>query len=225
MASTVARIKKIGKHFEIMVDLDKALAFRKGESSTVDFLEMDRVFSDSKKGEHASSEDIKEAFGTEKILEIASKIVKNGEVLVSQEYRDAEQEKKFKQIVDLLSKSAVDPQTGNPHTPERIKSALEQAHVTLKKGPIENQISGIIESLSKIIPIKLEIKKVKLTIPAIHTGQAYGIVEQYKEKEEWKGNGDLEIIVSVPSGIIMDFYDKLNSITHGSAVTEEIKNE
>jgi hypothetical protein len=25
--------------------------------------------------------------------------------------------------------------------------------------------------------------------------------------------------------MLMDFYDKLNSVTHGSAVTEEIKNE
>jgi translation elongation factor EF-4 len=29
--------------------------------------------------------------------------------------------------------------------------------------------------------------------------------------------------VSVPAGIIIDFYDKLNSATHGAAVTEEIK--
>ena len=48
-------------------------------------------------------------------------------------------------------------------------------------------------------------------------------INQYKEKEKWLNNGDLEVNVAVPSGIIMEFYDKLNSITHGSAITAEIK--
>jgi hypothetical protein len=28
--------------------------------------------------------------------------------------------------------------------------------------------------------------------------------------------------VNVPAGAIIDFYDKLNGVTHGSALTEEI---
>jgi ribosome maturation protein Sdo1 len=32
-------------------------------------------------------------------------------------------------------------------------------------------------------------------------------------------------MLKIPSGIIIDFYDKLNSITHGSALTEEIKED
>ena len=66
-------------------------------------------------------------------------------------------------------------------------------------------------------------KKVKIIVPAQHTGQVYGLVNEYKEKEEWKENGDLEVILNVPAGIIFEFYDKLNSSTHGSAITEEIK--
>ena len=58
----------------------------------------------------------------------------------------------------------------------------------------------------------------------MHTGKAYGVISQYKETENWKDTGDLEVVVSVPAGILMDFYDKLNSVTHGSALTEEMKN-
>ena len=43
-----------------------------------------------------------------------------------------------------------------------------------------------------------------------------------KEKENWLNNGDLEVIVSIPAGLTLEFYDKLNSLTHGSALTEEI---
>src|SRR3989344_4615197 len=170
--NTTARLKQKGKNFEIIVDIDKALKYKKGESSQIDFLEIDQIFSDHKKGFKASDADLK---------------------------------------------------TGSPHTPERIKSAITQAHINIKNTPIEEQMSDIIDAISKIIPIKVETKKVKIIIPAMHTGKAYGVASKYKEKEDWLSNGDLEIVVSVPAGLIMDFYDKLNNVTHGSAVTEEIK--
>jgi len=222
MTQTLARIKKAGKNFEILVDLDDALKFKKGEISSIE-AEGHKVFTDSKKGQVPSSSDLSEAFGTTDVQEVIESIVKSGEIQLTQEHRGAEQEQKFKQVVDFLATNAVDPQTKNPHTPDRIKSALEQAHVNIKNTPIENQIKEIVEAISNIIPIKLETKKVKITIPAIHTGKAYGVVAQYKEEENWLENGDLQIVVSVPSGIIMDFYDKLNSVTHGAALTEEIK--
>lgn len=219
---TTARIKKAGKRFEIIVDLDDAIKLKKGEIASID-IQGDMIFSDSKKGQKASPSDLKEAFGTEDVNEISKIIIKDGEVLTTQGHRDEEQEKKFKQVVNFLVSNSTNPQTGNPHTPERIKSALEQAHVNIKNIPVENQINEIVELVSKIIPIKIETKKVKITIPAIHTGQAYGVVKQYKKEEKWKDDGSLEIVVNVPSGIIIDFYDKLNSITHGSALTEEMK--
>ena len=223
MTQTTARIKQTGKHFEIIVDLDRALKFKKGLSSSVDFLEGDLIFTDSKQGLKASDKELKEAFGTSEINAVASKIVKNGEVLLTQEHRDETRENKIKQVIDFLSKNATDPKTGNPHTPERIKNALEQAQVNIKNTPIESQIREIIEKISPLLPIRLQTKRIKILVPSIHTGRAYGILSQYKENENWLGNGDLEITINIPSGLLMDFYDKLNSITHGSAVTEELK--
>ncbi|MBR9702350.1 ribosome assembly factor SBDS [Candidatus Pacearchaeota archaeon] len=224
MTKTLARIKQAGKNFEIIVDLDEALKFKKGESSFIE-AEGDKVFTDSKKGEAASDSDLKDSFGTTDTNEIIQKIVKDGEVQLTQEHRSAEQEQKFKQVVDFLVSNAVDPQTGNPHTADRIQSALKQAHVNVKNAPIESQIKDIVDEISKIIPIKIEVKKVKITIPAVHTGKAYGVVTQYKESENWLDDGSLEVVVNVPAGLIMDFYDKLNNVTHGSALTEEIKGE
>jgi len=220
--NTIARIKKAGKHFEIIVDLDNALKFKKGEISSIE-AEGDKIFTDSKKGQIASGSDMKESFGTEDTNTIVEKIIKEGEIQVTQEHRDEEKEKKFKQVVDFLVTNSIDPQTGNPHTSERIKNALNQAHINVKNSPIESQIKDIISEISKIIPIKIETKKVKINVPAIHTGKVYGVINQYKEEEKWLDDGSLEVIVGVPAGMIMDFYDKLNSVTHGSAITEEIK--
>jgi len=224
MTNTLARIKKTGKNFEIIVDLDNALKFKKGESNFIE-AEGDKIFTDSKKGQVASSSDLKEAFGTTDSDEIIKRIVKEGEVQTTQEHRDAEQEKRFKQVVDFLSQNAIDPQTGNPITAERIKNALNQSNINIKNTSVENQIKDILAEVSKIIPIKLETKQVKIIVPAMHTGKVYGIVAQYKDNEKWLDNGDLEVVVNVPSGIIIDFYEKLNNVTHGSAVTEEMKNE
>ncbi|HKL24508.1 MAG TPA: ribosome assembly factor SBDS [Candidatus Nanoarchaeia archaeon] len=222
MTTTTARIKKQGKHFEVIVDLDDAMKFKKGES---DFLEPegDAVFRDSKKGEAPPQSELEEAFGTTEPSEVAKKIVKEGEVLLTGDYRDAEREKKFKQVVDFLSRNAINPQTGHPHTGERIKNALEQANVNIKNQPIESQISDIIKQLEEEIPLKLETKRIRINIPAMYTGKAYGVVNQYKEAENWQNDGSLEVTVNVPSGIIMDFFDKLNSVTHGAATTEELK--
>jgi ribosome maturation protein SDO1 len=224
MTQTTARLDRKGKHFEILVDLEDAMKFKRGEVPSI-VAESDIIFRDVKKGERAPTSDIETAFGTTDPNEVIPKIVKDGEVLTTQDFRDAEQEKKFKQVVDFLSKNAIDPQSGNPHTTERIKNALEQAHVNIKNTSVENQINDILEQVRKIIPIKLETKTVKITIPAIHTGKAYGVISTYKDKETWKDDGSLEVIVKVPSGMIMDFYDKLNGVTHGSAVTEEIQDK
>ncbi len=224
MTQTIARIKQTGKNFEILVDLDEAIKFKKGEVSSIE-AEGDKIFTDSKKGMVASTSDLESSFGTSELNAVVEKIIKNGEVLLTQDHRDEEKEKKYKQVIDFLSTNAVDPQTKNPHTAERVRRALDEAHVNIKNTPIDSQINDIIMEVSKVLPIKLETKKVKIVIPAIHTGKAYGVIAQYKEKETWLDNGDLEVIVAVPSGMIMDFYDKLNSVTHGSAVTEEIKEE
>lgn len=224
MTQTTARIKQGGKLFEIKVDLDEALKFKKGEINSIE-AEGDKIFTDIKKGNVASNSDLESAFQTTDTQEIIGKLIRNGEILVSQEHRSAEQEQKIKQVVDFLSRNALDPKSGNPHTAERIKGALDQAHVNIQNAPIESQMKDIITALSQVLPIKLETKRIKITIPAIHTGQIYGVVNQYKEKENWLDDGSLEVIAAVPSGILMDFYDKLNAVTHGSALTEDLKGE
>jgi len=221
MTQTIARIKKAGKHFEIMVDMDLALAFRKGSGGN-NFLELEKVFTDAKKGDVPPQGELENAFGTTEIQKIAEEIVKHGEVLVNQEHREAEQDKKVAQVVDYLVVNAIDPKTGNPHTPERIKSALHDGHVNIKNVPVEDQIQEILSQISPILPIKVQTKKIKVTIPAQFTGQAYRVVKTYKEKEDWKNDGSLEVVMNVPAGVLMDFYDKINSVTHGSAIAEEI---
>jgi ribosome maturation protein SDO1 len=223
MAQTIAKIRKGSKHFEILVDMDKALEVKKGILNVGEALEIEKIFLDSKKGFVAGGDDLNEAFGTDDVSKIAEEIIRYGDVLIDQNHRDAEQEKKVKQVVDFLVKNAIDAQSGNPITGSRIESALDEANVVIKNVSIEQQMPEILAKLSVILPIKLETKRVKLIIPAIYTGKVYGVVQQYKESEKWNNDGSLETIVKVPAGLIMDFYDKVNSMTSGSILSEEIR--
>jgi ribosome maturation protein SDO1 len=222
MGNTTARIKKDGKHFEILVDLEEALKVSKGEGNINAAVLGDAVFHNLKSGERASVEDMEKNFGTSEFIEVAEKIIKSGEVVRTTESLHKEQDMKYKQVVDFLVRNAVSPE-GRPYTPDRIMKALKEAHVNVKNKPVEMQVEEILEQLGKVLPIKVERKRVKLLIPAVHSGKAYGAVKEFMIKEDWKNNGDLEVLVEVPSGILMDFYDKVNSATAGSVMSEEVK--
>jgi len=222
MVNVEARMKVKGKHYEILVDLDEALKIKNNEGNINFALQSQQIYYDLKKGTAASQHDLQEAFSTTNIYEIAKYIIEKGEVQKTQEYRDEEKEKKIRQVVNLIVRNATD-QNDRPYTEERIKSAIHEIHYNFDKRSAEKQMQEVIHKLKEIIPIKIETKRIKITIPAQFTGQAYGMLQENKESEEWLSNGSLAVILNIPAGLLMDFYDKINNITHGAAQSEELK--
>jgi len=223
MTDTIARMRSGKLIFETMVDLDNAIKLRKGEGVDINDVVRDvAVYVDQKKGMKAGAAELESAFGTSEFSAVVEKIVRKGEVEVTQDFRDEALESKRKQVVDFLVRNAVDGRSGRPFTPDVLESAIKEAGIRIENKNVEVQISGIIDKLKGVLPIKIETKRVKVIIPAVHTGKAYGLIKEYKEKEEWLGNGDLEVVLNIPVGIQMEFYDKLNSMTQGNVVTEEI---
>ena len=195
---------------------------RKGEGNVNAAVLTDAVFHNLKAGEHAGEREMEDAFGSSDFLVVAERIIKEGEVVRTADSIKGEHDAKYKQVVDFLVRNAVSPE-GRPYTPDRIMKALGEANVNVKNKPIESQVGEIVDQLARVLPLKIEVKKVRLVVPAIHTGKAYGIVKEFMVSEDWKNNGDLEIVVEVPAGLVMDFYDRINSATHGSVMSEEVK--
>ena len=224
MTNVPAKLTIKGKRFEILVDAEKAIQLKQGKPvSMANILATNEIFSDLKKGMRAKEAELSSVFGSSDINVVAERIIKNGEIEVPSEFRDKAKEDKMKQVIDFLVKNVQDPKTGKPYSAEIIKTSVEKTGINLDSRPVEEQIPKIIEKLRPIIPIKIETKKLSIRIPAVHTGRVYGLVNDYKEKEEWMGNGDLQVTINLPAGMQMAFYDKLNNITHGSAIVEEIK--
>ena len=224
MPTVTAKIRKGSKHYEIKVDLDEALKIQQGSGDVTAALESTEIYYDVEKGTVASQSDLKDAFKTTDLYEAAKQIIQKGEVQKTQEFRDEQQEQKVKQLIDLLLRNASD-QNGNPYTEDRLRRAIDEVHYNIDSRPAEQQLNDLLSKLKEVIPIKLETKHVRLVIPAQFTGQAYGILQDYKEKETWLENGDLEVILNIPSGMQTDFYEKLNAIAHGAVQSEELTQE
>ena len=221
MPNVEARIRIKEKHYEIMVDLDEALKIKNNQGNIASALQSNQIYYNLKEGNIASKSDLQTAFGTSDVFKVAEQIIKRGEVQKTQEYRNTEKEKKVKQVVDLILRNATD-QHGRPYTEERLRTAINEIHFSFDNSPVEKQMNSVIAKLKEIIPIKIETKRIKLTIPARYTGQVYGLLQENKESEEWLSNGNLQAVMNIPAGLLMDFYDKLNSITHGAVQSEEI---
>ncbi|MBS3074855.1 ribosome assembly factor SBDS [Candidatus Pacearchaeota archaeon] len=224
MTDVICRYKSEKLNFETMVNLENAMKMKRGEKININDVIRDRfVYTDLKKGMRAGSPEMENVFGTTDFLQIMQKIIQKGQLETTQEFRDEALETRRKQVVEFLSKNAMDARTLRPFTPDMIANAIKEAGVKIDNQSVEKQIGRIIEELKKIIPIKIATKKIRIKIPPQFTGQTYGLVNEYKEKEEWFADGNLEVVLNIPVGLQTEFYDKLNSITHGAALTSEIK--
>ncbi len=221
--AVIAKLKKDNQNFEILVDCELALKFRKGEKIDInDVLAVRNIFKDAKKGEVAPH--LYETFGTDNIEEIAAKIIKEGEVQLTAEYKRKLSEQKKKKIVSMISEAAMDPRTKLPIPPQRIELAIEQAHINFDPfKSAEEQIQIVVEKLRPVLPISFEKRKFEVIIPARHTGSCYGILRKYGKllKENWLGSGSLQAEIEMPAKMAENFIDELNKKTHGDVQIDE----
>ncbi len=223
--AVIARYKS-GEHtFEILVDGILAMDVKHGKEVNMrDVLAVEEIFKDAKKGEKASEEAIKKTFGTEDVFEVAKEIIKKGEVQLTTEYRRKLTEEMRKRIISYIAKNAMDARTKTPIPPQRIELAMEQAKVHIDPfKPEEKQIEEIINKLRPFIPISFERKKIQVRIPAEYAGKAYGVLKEFgMTGEEWLNDGSLQAKLTLPAGLVSDFYDKINHLTHGNAEIKEV---
>ncbi len=225
--AVIARLESHGSSFEILVDPDLALDLKKGkEVDLSEVLASEEIFKDSAKGDRASPEHIKEVFGTEDTFEAAKIIIQKGTLQLTTEQRKKILEDRRRQVISIIARNAINPQTKLPHPPARIERAMEEARVRVDiSKPAEEQVPEVLKVLRPLIPIKFEKKDVAVKIPAHYAGMAVSVVKSYGDvkKEEWQGDGSWICMLEVPAGIVEEFFDKVNQITHGDVETRIIE--
>ncbi len=223
----VARIRKAGRDFEVVVDADQAIAFRNGSHIELrDILKSKEIFADAKKGELAPESSFEGLFGTTDKDEIARRILEEGEIQLTAEYRQKLRDAKRRQILTLLHRNGVDPRTHLPHPLTRLENALEEAKVKIDEfKSAEDQVKQVLEKLRLILPVKFETAELALKIPAEHASRCYSAVKNFSRivKEEWQNDGSWVAQVEMPAGLRDEFLDELNKLTHGNVQAKMIK--
>jgi ribosome maturation protein SDO1 len=224
--SVTAHIDINGERFEVIVDPDLAFAFKVGKKADFNnVLIAEEIFKDARKGERHSIEKLKKAFGTDDVITIAQRIVKEGEVPITTEQRRAMVEEKRKKIVTMIAREAIDPRTGAPHPPQRIEKAMEEARVHIDPfKPAESQFESVVSSLRSFLPMKFEHVRLAVKIPTEFVQRCYQFAKSSgMQQEEWLEDGSLAFIVEIPAGMRPEFFDRINGLTAGKAIIKELK--
>ncbi len=222
----VIRYEKGGERFEILVDPDLAFQLRQGKEVDMDeLLAAPEIFRDARKGDRASSEELHKAFGTTDVYEVAKIIVKKGNFHPTTEQRRRMLEEKKKAIAAIIAKRAINPQTKAPHPVDRILRAMEEARVNIDIfKPAEEQVQTVVDKIKRIIPIKLETRKIEAIIPAQYVGKAYGKVASFKiVRERYLNDGSWDVVIEIPAGITDEVLKTLNDITKGDVKTRLVE--
>lgn len=223
----VARLETYGETFEILLDPAAMNLIKAGkEIDLLEYLAVEDVFNNARKGTRPTEEMIAKAFGTSDIKDIAQKIISKGEVQITAEQRKEMLQAKKKQIVAYIAANAINPQTKLPHPPLRIELALDEAkfHTDPFK-PVDKQVEEAMHLLRPILPIRFEKTKVAVRLKGDDYGRCYddlihfGIVE----KEEWQADGSWIGLMEIPAGLITELTSKLNSKTKGNAAVKAIQ--
>jgi ribosome maturation protein SDO1 len=217
---TIARLTKENEHFEVLVKPAKALDYRSGKiASITEALAAETIFSDANKGTRVSEEQLRKAFATTDTLKIADEILKKGTLQLTTDQRRKMVEDKRKQIVDFISRQAVDPKTNLPHPPMRIENAMEHIRYPIDPyKPVEEQARDIVKLLRPILPLKIEQISVGVRIPVEYAARAYGAMKTAGtiKREEWRSDGSWSGVIEMPAGSYASFLNKLGDVTKGS---------
>jgi len=225
--AVVISLKKGSLRFELFVDPDLAFKYRRGEQIPIeDILKSYIVYEDAKRGDHAAESLFDDTFGSSEIFEIAPQIIKHGEFKLTHEQRGQLVHEKTETIIDHIAKRAMNPQTGHPHPPDRIRQAIEEAKVQVDPFiSVDEQIPNVVKALRVIIPISFESVKLQITIPAAHSGKGYNLVSNAGviKSESWNLDGSWTGLVELPAQKRQELYDELNRLTKGQIRIEVVR--
>ena len=215
-----------GSDFEILVEPDLAKEAKlEGKDHDIQrLLFVQEVFVDAGEGERASVDELEDEFNTQQVMEAAEEIFENGDMQLTTDQKAEIREEKYKQVVSMISRRAMDPKTGNPHPPNRVENGLEEAGFNVNwDSDVNEEFDEAIDLLRPIIPISLDEKKVAIKIPIDKAGKAYDKLQQTAdvEEEQW-GDQYFMAKMTMPAGVLTELMEEVQEIAKGDAEVKEV---
>ena len=214
------------KVFEILVEPEpaKEVKFESKEHDIQRLMFVQDIFTDANEGKKASPSELEEEFGTKQIMEAAEEIFEKGDMQLTTDQKAEMREDKRQQVISMISRRAQDPKTGNPHPPQRVENALEEAGFDFDAmEDVESQFKDAVEAIRPIIPVSLEEKTVAVKVPSDSGGKAYNIIQERAEviDEQW-GSEYFFAKIKVPAGILTELMEDLQELTSGNSEVKDV---
>lgn len=162
------RLQKKGKRFEIACYRNKVVSWRnKIETSLLEVLQVQTVFTNVSKGMLASSHDLIEAFGTADQSLVCKEILDKGEMQVSEQERGALLESIFRDVASIVVEKSINPENNRPYTISMIQTAMRQIHFSASVSKSsKSQALEVIRKLKAVMPIARASMHLRLVCPS-----------------------------------------------------------
>lgn len=225
--SDAIRIRYDGdRTFEVLVEPEpaKKAKFEGEDPDMPRLLFIQDVFKDANEGEKASPSELEEEFGTKQVMEAAEEVFEKGDMRLTTDQKAEMREDKRQQVISMISRRAKNPKTGNPHPPQRVENALEEAGFNFDAmEDVKSQFKDAVEAIRPIIPVSLEEKTVAIKVPSGSGGKAYNLIQQKADvvEEEW-GNEYFFAKIRVPAGVLTELMEEIQKMTSGNFKVQDV---
>jgi ribosome maturation protein SDO1 len=185
----IVRLKSHGKRFEIACYKNKVLNWRDGiEKDLSEVIQTDTIFENVGRGKVAREQDLKSCFGTTNLEDICRKILKSGELQVSDKEREVHMDSLFRDIVQIVVERCVHPQTCRRLTPHTVENAIRSIGFSVQPDhAAKKQALKAIEALCAELPESFARAKMRLRIIC-----PSGLIETIKTKLASEHSAEIE---------------------------------
>ena len=225
LAINVARLKRHGMTFEVIIDPEKALShIREGTPDLSEVLTAPHIYTDANKGMRASEEDLERCFATHETDTIIQRILKEGEIQLTAQQRQQIRERLERQVVATIARNAIDPHSKRPHPPQRIEHALSEAKYHVRENEsVEANVQRAITQIRSILPLRLELAEFTIIAEPRYSGAIMHAAQQAGtiKGQSYGNDGSFRVTVELPAGLQEEFIGQINAITHGAARMEK----
>jgi ribosome maturation protein SDO1 len=227
--SVISRLSISGQKFEVLVDPNKALEFKKGAKLNVaDIIAYPGVYKDVRSTDRVSEQDLQKTFGTTDVMKATERIIREGELQLTTEQRRNMVEQKRTQIANIIAKKGINPQTNTPHPLQRILNVMDKVGINVDPFiDAEQQVDKVLKQIKPIIPIKLQKIVFQIKIPAQYAGGAYSTLKRCGPilSEQWLSDGSLRVDLEILAGMQEDVFKDIASLTKGDFESKILKKE
>eukprot|EP00741_Cyanophora_paradoxa_P023860 tig00021680_g23047.t1 len=166
--------------FTIVCKPGMALKYKDGKLGFGNLLVSDAVYKNYQKGETYTDEELKGAFGTSNLEEVAKQILEKGELKLSAAEQKEKIEKVKKEIISHLHKHFLDVRSNAPLPERRLEEAFEQLKIKVDPDtPFREQLTQVVKAINPTMAIAERKIEGTLVVPSKFVSQAKTIVAKH----------------------------------------------